>query len=70
MAVLAVRFVEQVYVDLHGQEKYEKAAEWLSTRLLSKGLDVSAGEIKGLIEAALRELKDSFGEEWAKAVTK
>jgi LL-H family phage holin len=67
LAMLAVRFVEQVYVDLYGPEKYSKAAEWLSTRLLAKGLDVSAGEIKGLIEAALRELKDSFGEEWAKA---
>ena len=27
LALLAVRFVEQVYVDLHGAEKYQAAAE-------------------------------------------
>ncbi|HHY67368.1 MAG TPA: phage holin [Alicyclobacillus sp.] len=70
LATLAVRFVEQVYTELHGQEKFEKAAEWLAGRAQEHGLKLSAIEIDGLIEAALRELKDSFGNEWAREVSK
>ena len=67
LAALAVRFVEQVYKDLHGEEKYTKAAEWLAARAGELGLVVTGDEVKGLIEAALRAFKDQFGEEWAKA---
>lgn len=67
LAALAVRFVEQVYKDLHGEEKYIKAAEWLAARAGELGLAVTADEVKGLIEAALRAFKDEFGEEWARA---
>ena len=66
LATLAVRFVEQVYKDLHGPDKYQKAAEWLAARAQEHGLKLTADEIKGLIEAALRQLKDAFGNEWAK----
>lgn len=66
LATMAVRFVEQVYRDLHGEEKYNKAAEWLAARAREQGLKLTADEIKGLIEAALRQLKDAFGNEWAK----
>ncbi len=66
LAALAVRFAEQFYNDLHGEDKYQKAAEWLSTRAGELGLKVAPGEVKGLIEAALRAFKDEFGEEWAK----
>jgi LL-H family phage holin len=66
LATLAVRFVEQVYKDLHGPDKYQKAAEWLAARAGELGLKVTPEEIKGLIEAALRTFKDEFGEEWAK----
>ncbi len=65
LAYLAVRFVEQAYKDLHGQAKYNHAAAWLSGRAMEVGLTISDQEIKGLIEAALRSLKDEFGEEWA-----
>lgn len=68
LATLAVRFVEQVYRDLGGEEKYSQAALWLSSRLGEKGINISPDEIRGLIEAALRELKDQFGNEWAKAI--
>jgi len=68
LAALAVRFVEQVYRDLQGEQKYQKAAEWLAARAAELGLVVTADEIKGLIEAALRAFKDKFGEEWAKVV--
>lgn len=66
LATLAVRFAEQVYRDLHGPDKYQKAAEWLAARAGELGLKVTPEEIKGLIEAALRAFKDEFGEEWAK----
>ena len=66
LATLAVRFVEQVYRDYKGEEKYNKAAEWLSNRVAELGLKITPDEIKGLIEAALRTFKDEFGEEWAK----
>ncbi|MGB9825726.1 MAG: phage holin, partial [Desulfofundulus sp.] len=59
LATLAVRFVEQVYKDLHGPDKYQKAAEWLAARAQEHGLKLTAEEIKGLIEAALRQLKDA-----------
>lgn len=68
LAALAVRFVEQVYTELHGEAKYQKAAEWLAARAQEHGLKLTADEIKGLIEAALRQLKDAFGNEWAKQV--
>lgn len=67
LALLAVRFVEQVYTEIHGEEKYQKAAEWLVEQATKVGLKLTTGEVKGLIEAALRELKDAFGEEWANA---
>lgn len=68
LASLAVRFVEQVYRDLHGEEKYNQAAQWLAERAGEIGLSVTVEEIKGLIEAALRAFKDEFGEEWAKQI--
>jgi LL-H family phage holin len=66
LALLAVRYVEQVYKDLHGEEKFNKAAEWLVEQAAKMGLQLTANEVKGIIEAALRELKDAFGNEWAK----
>ncbi|AGL03919.1 phage holin family protein [Desulfoscipio gibsoniae] len=65
LALLAVRFVEQVYKDAGGQAKFNEALEWLSARANEHGIKITADEARGLIEAALRELKDSFGEEWA-----
>lgn len=65
LASLAVRFVEQVYFDMRGPEKYDRAAEWLATRARERGLEITSGEITGLIEAALRSFKDEFGEDWA-----
>lgn len=66
LALLAVRFAEQAFQDLKGQEKYDKAADWLANRSEEVRLSITAEEIKGLIEAALRAFKDEFGEEWAR----
>ena len=68
LAALAVRFAEQFYFDLDGPEKYIRASVWLSERLAEKGIKFSADEIRGLIEAALREIKDQFGNEWANEI--
>ncbi|PKM77123.1 MAG: holin [Firmicutes bacterium HGW-Firmicutes-15] len=66
LASLAIRFVEHVNKDQHGQEKYEQAATWLVARVLERGIKANPDEIKGLLEAALRMAKDEFGEQWAK----
>ena len=66
LAMLAVRFVEQAFRDLKGEEKYNQAAEWLAGRAGEIGLSITAKEVKGLIEASLRTFKDEFGEEWAR----
>lgn len=68
LASMAVKFVEQVYRDLKGEEKYNKAAEWMVKRLQEMRIKITDDEIKGFIEAALRNFKDTFGEQWAKIV--
>ncbi len=47
--------VEQLYKDLHGEEKYNKAVEALIEMLGEKGIAISELEIKMLIEAAVVE---------------
>jgi len=64
LARIAVMFVQQAYKDLGGAEKYDKAAEWLSDAADKIGIQLSEEEIKGLIEAALKELKTELGEAW------
>ena len=58
----AVRFVEQVYKDLHGKEKLEKAVEQVSQILASKGINLSEAEINMLIESAVYSLKSGLTE--------
>lgn len=69
LASTAVRFAEQFYGQvLKGPEKFEIATKWLSDRLEEIGIIVYQEEIQGLIEAAVREFKDVFGEEWAELI--
>jgi len=65
LAALAVKFVEQAYKELKGIEKYQVAATWLAAQAVERGINITADEIQGLIEAALRSFKDTFGEGWA-----
>lgn len=65
LALVAVKFAEQAYKDFKGEEKYQRAAEWLAARSEDLGLAMSPDEIKAFIESALREIKDMFGENWA-----
>lgn len=56
-----VRAVEQIYKDLHGEEKLNKALEAAVDMLESKGItNVSEFELKMLIEASVSEFNDAF----------
>lgn len=60
VAKSTVQFVEQVYKDLHGEEKLNAALSAASEMLLEKGITVSELEMRVLIEAALAEFNDAF----------
>lgn len=64
----AVRFVEQVYKDLHGKEKLEKAVEQVSQILASKGINLSDAEINMLIESAVYGLNEGWFSDTTKQV--
>lgn len=58
-----VQFVEQVYTDLHGKEKLQKAVEQVSTILQSKGIKITETEIMMLIESAVYGLNEGLTNE-------
>lgn len=60
VAKTAVQFVEQVYKDLHGEEKLNEALIAASEMLAEKGIVVSDLELKVLIEAAVAEFNNAF----------
>lgn len=55
-----VQGVEQIYKDLHGEEKLNKALEAASELLHSKGITITEFELKMLIEATVAEFNDAF----------
>ena len=55
-----VRFVEQVYVDLHGPEKLAQAMEKASEILEGYGITISESELIAMIEAAVNEFNNAF----------
>lgn len=58
----AVRFVEQVYIDLHGPEKLAQAMLRASEILKSEyGIQISDSELIAMIEAAVNEFNNAFG---------
>lgn len=60
VAKTVVKFVEQVYKDLHGDEKLNAALASASEMLAEKGITVSELEMRVLIEAALAEFNEAF----------
>lgn len=60
VAKTAVQFVEQVYKDLHGEEKLNAALDAASEMLNEKGITVSQLEMRVLIEAAVAEFNNAF----------
>lgn len=56
----AVRFVEQVYLDLHGPEKLREAMKKASELLAEQGITISDTELVAMIEAAVNEFNNNF----------
>lgn len=57
----AVRFVEQIYVDLHGPEKLAQAMAKASEILEGYGITIREDELIAMIEAAVNEFNNAFG---------
>lgn len=55
-----VQAVEQIYTDLHGQDKYNKVVLSVSEMLTEKGIAITDIELKMLIEAAVGEFNKVF----------
>jgi len=55
-----VRFVEQVYKDLHGPEKLREAMAKASQILEGYGITISEEELIAMIEAAVNEFNNNF----------
>ena len=60
VARTCVRAVEQIYIDIHGQEKFEKCVEAASEMLCEKGINITDIELRMLIEAAVNEFNNGF----------
>ena len=55
-----VRFVEQVYKDIHGPEKLREAVKKASEMLDGYGIKISEDELITMIEAAVNEFNNAF----------
>jgi hypothetical protein len=58
-----VKAVEQLYKDLHGAEKLEKACDNISAILEEKGIYINEIEMRLLIEACVAEFNFNFNKE-------
>lgn len=55
-----VQAVEQLYKDLHGEEKLDKAIEAITDILNEKGITATDLELRMLIESAVGSFNDNF----------
>ena len=60
IARTVVRAVEQIYKDLHGDDKLGKALEAAAEMLAAEGITVTDLELRMLLEDALGEFNDVF----------
>lgn len=60
IAKTVVQFVEQVYKDLHGEDKLNAALAAFSEMLAERGIHVSDLEMRVLLEAAIAEFNGAF----------
>lgn len=60
VAAQVVKYVEQVYKDLHGEDKLNEAIDAAAEMLSEKGITVSELELRVLIESALAEFNAAF----------
>jgi len=57
-ARMCVRAVEQLYPNLHGRDKYDKASASILEILSEKGVKLSEIELEMLIESCVREMNN------------
>lgn len=69
VAKTVVQAVEQLYKDLRGEEKLEKALEAAADMLTERGITVTDLELRILIEAAVGEFNKAFEKDPAADVT-
>ena len=60
VAKTVVQAVEQIYTDIHGQEKLDKGIELMTKLLKEKGIKASETEMRVLIENAVGEFNKVF----------
>lgn len=65
VAATTVAYIEQVYKDLHGDEKLARALAVAASILSQKGIKTTDEELKVLIEAAVKKMNDAYKEETA-----
>ena len=58
IARTVVRFVEQVWTEIHGQDKLQKALETAEEMLRKKNIPFDADEMMVLVEAAVQEMNE------------
>jgi hypothetical protein len=62
IAQICVKAVEQLYKNLHGEEKYNKAVEAITEMLAVNGITITEIELKMLIEATCQEFAKTVKE--------
>ena len=60
IAKAVVRFVEQCYKELHGEEKLAAALNRAASIMMEKGIDFNVTEMETLIESAVAEFNEAF----------
>ena len=63
VAATTVAYIEQVYKDLHGDEKLARALAVAASILSQKGIKTTDEELKVLIEASVKKMNDAYKEE-------
>lgn len=59
VAADTVKYVEQIYKDIHGNEKLEKAKATMNALLEEKGIKISNIEMVILLESAVKDMNYS-----------
>ncbi len=60
IAGIVVKYVEQVWKDIHGEEKLDKALEAFEEMLSNKGITISKLEMRVYLESALAGFNNAF----------
>ena len=60
VAKTVVQAVEQIYKDFHGEDKLNKAIEYMAEMLTEKGITITELEVRVLLEDAVGEFNRVF----------